>query len=191
MTFLKSRKGAWIVCAAVILFSVLFGSHRSLSSEMEKISAGFTNGVYDEASEYMRPSITEQLSERCACALNLETVGSKYYEAASETAALRSARNQLLDLLSAGAGPSALYEADLQMDIAFSDLYTSLSGGDIAAEDSTRIVDDLDRMTSAAYVIEKSGYNESVLEFRNSVLSKFPTNLLKFLSAGSIPELFA
>ena len=104
MTFLKSRKGAWIVCAAVILFSVLFGSYRSLSSEMEKISAGFTNGVYDEASEYMRPSITEQLSERCACALNLETVGSKYYEAASETAALRSARNQLLDLLSAGAG---------------------------------------------------------------------------------------
>jgi hypothetical protein len=122
--------------------------------------------------------------------LNLITVGTNYEEAGDQTAALRSSRNKLMDLLEGNTSPSDLYAANKELDNAFQALYHKLTGLALTSEDAGYIDDDFARMNNAASVIEKSEYNKAVRAFHRNTLSVFPTNLLRNLCFTSDPELF-
>ena len=106
---------------------------------------------------------------------------------------LEAARRELLDLLTVGAGPSALFLADQDLTLQAMRYFSLLhplvveaEGEDLAALEAAN-----NTMQSAARVIETSGYNESVGVFHRTVLGQFPMNFLREIVFVQMPELFA
>ena len=73
MAFLKSRRGAVVVTVLVILFSVVFGAHRSLTSLRSDALEVFETGAYGDGH-----SVKGDLEARRATCANLYTVASRY-----------------------------------------------------------------------------------------------------------------
>ena len=94
------------------------------------------------------------------------------------------------DLIYNGGSLSELYAANKLMGTAFDALYNVLSQAELDTKDAKRIEEYKTEMTGAAGEIETSGYNESVREFDRTVLSVFPTNILKNICFVDTPELF-
>ena len=76
MAFLKSRRGAVVVTVLVILFSVVFGAHRSLPSLRRDAREVFETGAYGDGH-----SVKGALEARRATCANLYTVASRYLPA--------------------------------------------------------------------------------------------------------------
>ena len=76
MAFLKSRRGAVVVTVLVILFSVVFGAHRSLTSLRSDALEVFETGAYGDGH-----SVKGDLEARRATCANLYTVASRYLPA--------------------------------------------------------------------------------------------------------------
>lgn len=188
--FFLKRRNAILITIAVILLATVFGVHRSLGSRIMEVADGFNDGVYNQSKGYNMKSIRSQLIIRCETAMDALTVAEHYDAAEAERSALRSARNTLKDLLDGNGSPSELYDANYELDRAFTALYTALNSVSLSAADREYIDNDRSRMDGAAGVIEDSGYNESVRAFQRDVLSVFPTNLLRPLCFVKDPELF-
>ena len=188
--FFLKRRNAILITIAVILLATVFGVHRSLGSRIMEVADGFNDGVYNQSKGYNMKSIRSQLIIRCETAMDALTVAENYDAVEAERNALRSARNTLKDLLDGNGGPADLYDANYELDRAFTALYTALGSVSLSAEDRTYIDNDRSRMDGAAGVIADSGYNESVRAFQRDVLSVFPTNLLRPLCFVKDPELF-
>lgn len=191
--FLKKRSGAFIVALAVILLGTYFGAYRSLSVATGEIADGFSEGVTytdDSGNTYLHKSIRSQLINRSEASINLASVADTFDEAEKEAQNLRTAYNELRSLIYNGGTPSELCAANKTLGSAFSELYAVLSALELDSRDANRIDEYRTEMEGAAGEIETSGYNESVREFNRSVLSVFPTNVLKNICFVEMPELF-
>lgn len=188
--FFRKRRSAFLIAAAVIALSTLFGINRSLGGKNLEVADLFNVGVYSRQEGYTHKSIRSQLTVRADAALNTITVSAAYDEAAEETYTLRSARNTLENLLDSDGSPSELYEANRALETAYSNLYAKLSRLELSEADNKNLQQDRSRMTGASSMIEKSGYNEAVREYKREVLSIFPTNILRNLCFVPEPELF-
>lgn len=191
--FLTSRGGAVVICVVIVLLSTYFGAYRSLTVASREVADGFSNGVTytdDSGNTYLHKSIRSQILNRSEASINLASVADTFQEAKEEAQELRGAYNEVRDLIYNGGSLSELYAANKLMGTAFDALYNVLSQAELDTKDAKRIEEYKTEMTGAAGEIETSGYNESVREFDRTVLSVFPTNILKNICFVDTPELF-
>jgi hypothetical protein len=190
MSFFKKRSGAVLAAVVIIILSSFFAANRSLNVKVREINDLFSDGVYDSSVGYKQKSIKSQLDVRASASLNLISIGASYGDASKETERLRDARSVLVNGLSKNVGADKLYGQNSDLQTAFDALYTKLNT--LALDSNARSIADESkgRMTGAASMIEKSGYNEAVREFNRKVLSVFPTNFIKDFALVKSPELF-
>ena len=198
MRHLKKQPVAILLALILVAGSVFLGVNRSVSEQVAVLKEQFYNGVFDPAVGYVRPGIHGQLTQRTTATLRMLTIGAGYHHADEAELrdahqALEQARSVLLNLLTAGAGPSALFVADQAMTMAVERYYALLhpliladEGEDLQALESAN-----DTVLNAARVIQQSGYNEAVGAFHRTVLGQFPMTVLREIVFVQMPELFA
>lgn len=184
MSSLKKRPTALLIFVAVIIIGTLFGVHRSVNKETAKIEAQFSEGVYLKDEKYTQPGIQSQLDKRADAALGLLTVANKYAFLEDVAQQLRMAREELLDADMIG----EKYTANEKLEVAYKQLYETLvaHGDDVPASVDSYI----STLGGAQGVIEKSGYNQTVDDYRNKTLNAFPVNILKNLAFVNYPAYF-
>jgi len=197
MRHLKKQPIAILLALVLVAGSLFFGVNRSVGEQVTIVKEQFFNGVLDPAAGFVRPGIHGQLTQRTTAALRMLSIGAYSHgdEAELEDAhrALEQARRGLLDLLTAGAGPSALFVADQTLTVAAERYYALLHPLVVAAEgeDLLALEGANNTMLNAARVIRESGYNEAVGTFHRTVLGQFPMNILRAFVFVQMPELFA
>jgi hypothetical protein len=190
MSFFKKRGGAFLAAVVIIILASFFAANRSLNEKVRETSDLFLNGVYDSNVGYKQKSIKSQLDVRSAASLNLISIGANYKDAEKETEKLRDARSVLQNGLTKSFGPEKLYDQNKDLQTAFDELYSKLSPLSLDFSSRTIAEDSKSRMTNAASMIDKSGYNEAVREFDRKVLNVFPTNFISQFAMVKGPELF-
>ena len=188
--FLSSRGGAAAVCAVIILLSVYFGAYRSLGTAVRSVQDSFSTGVEykDNGKTYVHESIRSQLINRADACTSMVSYTHNFEELSVQNENLRSALNNLQDLLYNKGTPAQLCSADKALESAVTALVAALDGIEFDSADTRNIEDAVSEMKGAAEVIKKSGYNEYVYDFNNRVLSVFPSNFLKKICFISPPE---
>lgn len=182
-----------MLALVIILLSTYFGAYRSLTVAVGEVANGFDEGVYytdESGNAYLHKSIRSQLINRSEASMSLASIADSFTEAGDEANELRTAYNELRDLIYNDGTPSQLCASDKKLNSAFNSLYSTLSGYELDTKDSKRLSECRAEMDGAAGEIENSGYNKSVREFENETLSVFPTNILKNICFIDEPELF-
>ena len=192
---LKKQPVALLIALLLVAGSLFLGVNRSVSEEVAAVKEQFYSGVFDPTVGYVRPGIHGQLVQRTTAALRMLSIGEHSHSGELESAAedLSAARGALLDLLTVGAGPGALFQADQALTVAAERYFALLhplveeaEGEDLLALEAANST-----MLSAARVIETSRYNETVGVFHRTVLGPFPMNFLRTIVFVEMPELFA
>lgn len=168
MTFLKSYRGAVLVTVLVVLLSVGFGAHRSLSAVRTQIAAVFTEGVAGDGH-----SIASDLQVRADVCANLSSVAAQYLGADSKPVAdLDQARADLLsDLTDADANRRLTDAADAVFD--------ALDGVSLSEKDANYVDGFRSELSSRAFSISHDGYNTMAGQFNDVTLGTFPASLLR------------
>ena len=185
MKMLKERRIAFIIAVIVVLASMLFGVHRSISKEVRKVEAQFYDGVYIKAEKYVQPSIDSQLSKRIDSALGLVTLAQKYEALQNEAQELRDARSGLMN----ASGIEDKYLANVQMQNAYDILCEGFSAVSFADNDAAAYSNYTSSFDGAGRVIMNSNYNMAVSEFER-MSGKFPVSLLRGVTFARMPEYF-
>ncbi len=188
--FLSSRGGAAVFCAVIMVLSIYFGAYKSLGTAARAVQDSFSTGVEykDNGKTYVHESIRSQLINRAEACTSMVSYTHNFEEVSEQNSSLRSAVNNLKDLLYNKGTPSQLCSADKALDSAFSALVAALDGIEFDSADTRNIEDVISEMNGTAEVIKKSGYNEYVYDFNNRVLSVFPANFLKKICFIAPPE---
>lgn len=160
MNFFKSRRGAAVVLVFVVIFSTLFGSHRSLAAEAGKITAQNQNVMKD-------------LQTRAAVGANLYAVADRYL------ATDDFARNRLFSALrlleekgvAEPMGQQALlWAAEL--------VFEALEGAELSGEEAKYLSGFQAQLKSIENTLSHDPYNALAEEFNNTTLGSFPASLL-------------
>ena len=173
MKFLKSYTGGLVVLAAVIVLSVLLGSHRSLVSERTRVEAQFA-------------PIAGDLRDCLDITANLLTVGARYL-GESALSALTD-RREALGQQQSIAGAYADYTR-LQAEAAA--VLDELEDRDLTDKDSQYVRGFRTDLASEADTIARDGYNDAAERFNDEVLGAFPASILSKLTFVAPAELFA
>ena len=167
MTFLKSRKGACLVMALLVVLALLVGTPRSLNAKLNKVEAAFENGVENDGF-----SIQNDLLARAEYAYNLTVVAGRYLSPA-DTKALLDAREELLDADTV----AQKFEANRALEEAFQTLDGKLKETKLSDTDS-RLANALRAdFRAAGDTISHDGYNMLAREY-NDARSKAPLGFL-------------
>ena len=113
-------------------------------------------------------------------------LAAQYGELSEKTDAVRMAREALLD---AGSVP-ARSEANAALGSACDALVPLLEQQLTDADKISALKDYSGIMSNTARLIETSGYNELVSEFRSNVLGLFPVNVLYRIAGVTVPDYF-
>lgn len=173
MKFLRSYTGGLVVLAAVIVLSVLLGSHRSLVSERAKVEAQFA-------------PIAGDLQDCLDITANVLTVGERYLEA-EELTALADSREKL----GGESGIAGRYTAYTRLQKEAADVLDRLEECQLTAKDRQYVHGFRTDLASEADTIARDGYNQRAEEFNRKVLGAFPANILSRLTFVAAAELFA
>ena len=171
MAFLKSRRGAVVVTVLVILFSVVFGAHRSLTSLRSDALEVFETGAYGDGH-----SVKGDLEARRATCDNLYTVASRYLPA--DNANLTDLKSNL-DALSADV-TDPFAQADLAVVAEL--VLDTLADEALSEQDAKYVSGFTAELQSRTLSIAKDPYNAQALDFNNHVLGTFPANLLRHVA---------
>lgn len=178
--FFKSHTGAMVVMTAVILLSVLLGSHRSLTAERAKVEAIFYQG---DGSGY---SIAADLNECLDITANLLTVAGRYLEE-NALAKLEGSRNMLADWHGITSAHSAydrlMEEAEAVLD--------ELERQTLTEKDAEYVQGFRTDLAARADTIARDPYNQAAEAFNERVLGAFPASLLGRLTFVREAEVFA
>lgn len=185
MSTLKKRSTAVLIAVVVIVIGTLFGVHRSVDGQTDKIEALFYSGVYITDEKYTQPSIDSQLKKRDTAALGLVTVANNYSGLKTLTNALQEAR---LALDNASTIPEK-YTANEKMQAAYKSLYASLTQQNLKANEKTSSDSYASTLDGAQGVIEQSNYDGVVSDYIRT-LDAFPVNILKNLAFVRYPGYF-
>lgn len=189
MDFFKKRSTAIGVFVVVVILFSLIGCHLSLGRACRKAEAAFFDrSLLRDAGSYSCPG--DHL-KNCADLANrlLSVVGGDNEPYAGAYEQLRAARLDLLDALesrdipAAGAASQSLAEAVEAVKA------VKASGAALSEsyDDYEQIIADLDGAQAA---LDNNGYNDYILAFREDVLDRFPTGLLRHLAFVDAPETF-
>lgn len=171
----KSYKTAAVILTAVVVVSILMGSHRSLTAERNKVEALFAAGT--DNSGY---SIATDLADSLTVAVNLTAVAGRYMDSASlET--LQGACSEL----EAALDPSTHYYSIANASHAYQRLsqeaeavMTALEAQDLTEKDAQYVRGFRADLLARADSIKFSDYNQRVDQFNQQILGRFPANVL-------------
>ena len=197
MRVLKKQPVAILIALLVVVGAIFFGINRSVGEEVAAVRAQFYEGVFDPQAGFTRPGIQGQLTQRTTATMRMLSIGEHSHADSSELEQagreLHTARTALIDLLTVGAGPSALFAADQELTLVsmryFSLLHPLVEAAE--GEDLEALEGANNTLLAAAGAIETSGYNEAVGAFHRTVLGGFPMNILRAFVFVQMPELFA
>ena len=186
MKLLRNRKFALLVTAAVIVLSTLFGVHKSLSKEVERVEAMFSAGVPQRESDGVEPKMNERLGSIQTDILGITAISGKYPALDAETKQLQGARNEYMDAKSI----SEKSKAYGQMMSAYEAFCKKADTVDISEIDRDALEDYASDIKIEQSLIERSRYNEAVDEYINGVSASFPVGILKKLAFVRDPQIF-
>ena len=189
MSFFKKRSTAIGVFVVVVVVFSLIGCHLSLSRACRKAEdAFFDKSLLRDEGAYSCPA--DHL-ENCVDLTNrlLSVVGSGNEAYAEVYEQLRSARLGLIDALDSRDIPAIAKASQALSEAVEAVKAAKASGAPLSDshDDYDAIIADLDGARAA---LDDSGYNAHILAFREDVLGKFPTNLLRHLAFVDAPETF-
>lgn len=177
MKFFSSHKFAMLVTLLVVIFSILFGSHRSLTAARNEVEQVYLNGVDGGG------SVFQDLGAYWATASNLASVAEKYLPDAEELDALRSA----LEGATLTMNENEDQEAYNELKAAAVDVLLLLEVGQLSEKDAQYVRGFRSEMESRSFSIANDAYNDLALSFNRKVLGAFPANILSRLV--SIPSM--
>lgn len=182
MKLFKERGAAYAVLAAAIIFSLLFGAHRSLSALRADVEAVFARGVKGDGL-----GIAYDLSEQAKLTSNLLVVAQRNLDpAAGEIAAAREAAATL----ERASSPGEKYDAAQTLAAAFVNLYTALGETELSAEDAAYRENMRKSFESHATTMQRDPYNAMAAAFNEKTLGAFPASVLGPLTGVQPLELF-
>lgn len=168
MKFLKSRGGAALVTALVVLCSAVFGMGRGLNAVRADRLEVYEMGINGDGH-----SVAADLAARQAVCANLYTVAQRYLpETDPQMMALAGARNMLLDDHGDTASPNA------RLAEAASDLIQTLDSLALSEKDAQYVSGFRAELQSRTLSIARDSYTELAQDFNQNVLDAFPANLL-------------
>jgi hypothetical protein len=182
MKLFQNRAIAVLLAIFIVAGSTLLNTQIKLSEQCRQVQDGFF------ASEEGSKSIYAYLSARLDATNGLWTILINHD--AEAAAALNQARAALLDAYDAR-DISGMYGANSTLQQAFDTAAASAAGYDLTSSESDALNDYTINFAGAQKMIDKSGYNTSVLDFTSTTYDKFPANLLAPLVGVEAPELFA
>lgn len=188
MRFFKKRSAAIGVFIVVVVLFSLIGCHLSLGRACRKAEAAFFDkSLLRDEGGYSCPG--DHLDNCVDLANRLLSVIGSDGEWAGAYEQLRAARLALIDALDSkdipacGTANQALVEAVAAVK--------AVKDAGAAPADS---YDDYDAIVSdfagAQAALDNNAYNDYILVFRDEVLGKFPTNLLRHLALVDPPQTF-
>lgn len=172
---------AMIVMVAAILFSIPLGFRRTMNGFYMELQNEFQNGEFNDGL-----SIQNDLNERIDLAYNFATVAKRYLDADDPAVtAILAARLALSEAVT----PGEMYDANLALTAASSDLYEALEGIELSEKDDAYRRSIYNDMASRNDTISHDPYNRLAYEY-NQKLNDFPADLLSDLIGISQAELF-
>ncbi len=182
MALLKSRKAAAAVMGLLILLSILFGSHRSLTALRGEVEDVFLNGAEGDGF-----CIQSDLEKQGNIAYNMVTIARHYYEESEPAVrAVLEAR----DALSGAGSIGEKAKAAKALTQGVTDLHDLLKRTELSEKDEKYPDRLYDEFRSGNDRISRDGYNEKAAEY-NGILRQFPANVLGPLTGVKPAELFS
>ena len=186
MSVFKNRRTAVIITVIVCLLALVIGVRRSVGKQAADILEQFETGVRSASAGYTLPSVSAQLDARSNASLGLISLANQYADLSESADAVRRAREALL-----GAGSvSARSEANAALASACDALVPLLEERLTDADKISALKDYAGVMSNTARLIETSGYNELVSDFRSNVVGLFPVNILYRIAGVTVPDYF-
>ena len=181
MEFLTNRRNAKIITAVVIVLCFFLGTGRSIRREIGKVETLFYSGVEG------RVSINTQLTKKVNESHNLLSVADDYK---SVLGSLPDNLRAADEAVTGATTPGEKYETDQALTSAASDLTEALLQCDLTAQQRDVLDEANQNMENIDKAIAKSGYNDAVDEFNNTVLRSFPASVMKGITGAGEAEAF-
>ena len=171
MKALKSRPVAVLLTAVIVLLSLTFGVHRSVTKQARRVETMFTQGV--DGSGY---GIAGDLEERADYASRLTKIAGKYTGMDQEIAEVQEA----VTTLSAARTADLKYLADRDLENAVTALDLALQDADLSENDEAYRSETIAGFQSPGYKIDKEAvrYNAEVQKYQEEVLGGFVAGLV-------------
>jgi len=178
LSYNRKRKIAWIVTISVIILSVIILGSWKLGIQRESVQDYFYNGEDGF-------SIKNDIVVRTECAYNLLTIAKRTSQNKESIELLKEAVCQVEYAMTV----QEYYAANQTLKFAFDILYAEIQVSNIEENDKLLAAKQADEFTSREKTIQRNEYNEKALQY-NTEASKFPANILAFLSGTDQLELF-
>ncbi|MBR6951568.1 MAG: hypothetical protein IKH56_07535 [Oscillospiraceae bacterium] len=186
MSVFSKRSTAAVITVVLCVLALVIGVRRSVGRRAADILDQFESGVRSETAGYTLPSVSAQLEARSNAALGLISLSGPYGDLTEKADAVREAREALL---SAGS-ISARSEANAALAAACDALIPGLEAVLTDPDRISALKDYAGVMSNTARLIETSGYNELVSDFRSNVLGLFPVSILYRIAGVAVPDYF-
>ena len=178
---MENKKIAWAVLAVSVVFSLLFGGYRSLSSEYRQAERIFYDGVEGDG-----VGILSDLSAREDAAYNLATIAKRYLDEDDPAIqAVLDARSKL----GAASSISERYTFNEALTEAVNDLSLQLEGCSLSEKDESYRAGLMAELKSRQMSIGYDGYNAAAAEYK-SLTKSFPASLIAGIFGIDSLELF-
>lgn len=191
MKLLKNR--AFLIPAAiVIMLAVGVGSaFADLKSAIRDTEQLYYDGVKAERGNYLRPSISSQMSVKYTAANSILGIINAYPELRTAADALREAKDRVYDCTGAYDANTVrnMAAANGELMQAVTELKAELESVSLPERERKALDRSLKDMDGAQAVIEQSGYNEAVTALNMNAMQRFPAKqmlrLLKNPNGGA------
>lgn len=172
MEFLKTRKAAALVLVLAVAFGTLYGSHRSLTAEANKIIA-------------QNEMVMKDLQTRAAVGENLYTVASRYLSG-DQVAGLRHDLDYIAQS-DASTTEGMMAYLDL-MAVMRGVLFQMSSVTSVTTQDAQYLAGFEAQLESGVDTIARDPYTALAQKFNNETLRGFPASFLsKLTGVGPLP----
>ena len=186
MSVLRNRRTAVIITVILCVLALLIGVRRSVGKQAADILEQFETGVRSASAGYTLPSVSAQLDARSNASLGLISLANQFGDLSEKSDAVRKAREALLDAGSV----SAQSAANAALASACDELIPLLEQKITDPDKVSALKDYSGVMSNTARLIETSGYNELVRDFRSNVVGLFPVNVLYRIAGVTVPDYF-
>lgn len=182
MGFLKSKSGAVVLAALVVVGSTLLNTRVKLGAAVDEVEDLFFTDRDGEKCIYSR------LEEKLSASNGYAAVLASYDEEAADT--LYHERDSLLW---ACEDDDIDYMAwcNAELDKAFGDAERALAACELSESDREDAEYYAEIYNGAQKMIEENSYNSSVTSFNRSVYDTFPTEILAAFAGVNAPERFS
>ncbi|QHQ59927.1 hypothetical protein Ana3638_03305 [Anaerocolumna sedimenticola] len=181
MRYLKSKKTAVIITSILVLISILYGSHHSLTKLRSEVKEVFFNG--ENASGKSINSDLEYISDEC---YNLTVVAGRYIDKDDER--IINILNSR-ELLEKADNPGRKFKTGKKLIEIATVLYNDLKVMELSERDRYYTESFPVNVRSRELIISHNSYNDKAREF-NRILKVFPANLLRRMTFVKTLELY-